>query len=287
MARLTVTIDENAGPCGGVKRVIRLAEESLSEGVSTVSLGDVIHNADEIKRLQELGLTSGSHEVIDEAAQAQGQQRVLIRAHGEPPETFKQATEKGVELIDGTCPVVTRSQRMARQHWEAGEQIVIVGKPKHAEVIGIIGHCGGEAKVVNDPADVDHIDAARRTFVLAQTTISTEHYQSILNELDRRGIQYGTNNTICRFVTDRNDDLPAFAKQHDVILFVGGHHSSNTKVMHQVCKTVNPRSYHIDSVAEIDPEWFKDALTVGVSGSASTPEWLLTQVAEYVAGREW
>lgn len=285
--KLKVTIDENAGPCGGVKRVIRLAEGSLAEGVETVSLGDVIHNQDEVNRLQRLGLSSGDHTVIDGAAGASAKQRVLIRAHGEPPETFKKAAEQNVELIDGTCPVVTRSQNAARVHWEAGEQIVIVGKPKHAEVIGIIGHCGGEAVVVTGPEDVADLDVTRKSYVLAQTTISTELYESVLREMARRKIPYETNNTICRFVTDRNDDLPAFARQHDVILFVGGHHSSNTKVMHQVCKEVNPHSYHIDAVAEINPEWFAGAQTVGVSGSASTPEWLIADIAAYVAGRDW
>ena len=285
--RLKVKIDENAGPCGGVKRVIRLAEDSLQNGHETVSLGDVIHNKDEISRLEGLGLTSGDHSVIDKNTALPEQRRILIRAHGEPPETFEKAKEEGVNLIDGTCPVVTRSQDAARRAWEAGMLVVIVGKPKHAEVIGIIGHCGGEAVVVNKPEDIDHVDASRKIYVLAQTTISTEHYESILSEFEKRNMAYETNNTICRFVTDRNDDLPQFAKQHDVILFVGGHHSSNTKVMHQVCREVNPRSYHIDSVEEIEPEWFNQAETVGISGSASTPEWLIAQVAEYVAGRDW
>lgn len=284
---LKVTIDENAGPCGGVKRVIRLAEDSLQQGHETVSLGDVIHNKDEIDRLEKLGLASGDHSVIEKSENVPDKRRILIRAHGEPPETFEKAKAEGANLIDGTCPVVTRSQDAARRAWEAGMLVVIVGKPKHAEVIGIIGHCGGEAVVVNKPADIDHLDASRKIYVLAQTTISTEHYESILTGLEARGISYQTNNTICRFVTDRNDDLPQFARRHDVILFVGGHHSSNTKVMHQVCRDVNPQSYHIDSVSEIDPAWLKDAETVGVSGSASTPEWLIAQVAEFVSGREW
>lgn len=284
---LKVTIDENAGPCGGVKRVIRLAEDSLQQGHETVSLGDVIHNKDEIDRLEKLGLASGDHSVIEMSENVPDKRRILIRAHGEPPETFEKAKAEGANLIDGTCPVVTRSQDAARRAWEAGMLVVIVGKPKHAEVIGIIGHCGGEAVVVNKPADIDHLDASRKIYVLAQTTISTEHYESILTGLEARGISYETNNTICRFVTDRNDDLPQFARRHDVILFVGGHHSSNTKVMHQVCRDVNPQSYHIDSVSEIDPAWLKDAETVGVSGSASTPEWLIAQVAEFVSGREW
>lgn len=285
--KLKVTIDENAGPCGGVKRVIRLAENSLQEGKRTTSLGDIIHNEDEILRLKKLGLESAGHEVIDRAAESSKDQSVLIRAHGEPPETFERARRQGVTLVDGTCPVVTRSQDAARSHWEAGEQIVIVGKPLHAEVIGIVGHCGGEALVVSEPADVDRLDPSRKTYVLAQTTISLEQYQSILHELDRRRIPYETNNTICRFVTDRNDDLPAFAREHDVILFVGGHHSSNTKVMHKVCEAVNRRSYHIASVEEIEPGWFEGARTVGVSGSASTPEWLIADVARYVSDRDW
>jgi 4-hydroxy-3-methylbut-2-enyl diphosphate reductase len=282
-----VTVDENAGPCGGVKRVIRLAEKSLAEGICTVSLGDLIHNEDETARLEKLGLSRGDHSVIRQASHNRGQTKVLIRAHGEPPETFEQAQKHGVTLIDGTCPVVTRSQIAAREHWQAGEQIVIVGKPKHAEVIGIVGHCGGEAIVVSRPDDIDQLDPTRKTYVLAQTTISLEQYEAVLQELDRRKIPYNTNNTICRFVTDRNDDLPAFARSHDVILFVGGHHSSNTRVMHQVCQEVNPRSYHIESVDEIDPTWFEHARTVGVSGSASTPQWLIAEIAAYVAEHEW
>ena len=174
--RLKVVIDDNAGPCGGVKRVIRLAEDSLRDGNETVSLGDVIHNKDEIERLEELGLSSGDHSLIKKNADTGESRQILIRAHGEPPETFERAKEEGTSLIDGTCPVVTRSQDAARKAWEAGMQVVIVGKPKHAEVIGIIGHCGGEAIVVNQPEDIDQVDPSSRIYVLAQTTISTEHY---------------------------------------------------------------------------------------------------------------
>jgi 4-hydroxy-3-methylbut-2-enyl diphosphate reductase len=281
-----VLIDPRAGFCGGVRRVVKMAEQHIAEtGEPLVSLGDVIHNEVEIGRLKELGLSGTSHDVLE--GSANGMKKLLIRAHGEPPETYEKAEKLGIEIIDGTCPVVTRSQTIARTHYLAGEQVVIVGKPYHPETIGIRGHCDNRALVVYEKKDVDALDPARKTFVLAQTTVARPWFQERIDWIKKRcaDCEVQVENTLCRFVVGRDRDLEKFAAEVDVLIMVGGTKSSNTKVLYDVCQRVNPRSYLVVTEDEIDVNWFQSEDVIGVTGSASTPHWLLEHVRDSIAIR--
>ncbi|MEW5700731.1 MAG: 4-hydroxy-3-methylbut-2-enyl diphosphate reductase [Candidatus Zixiibacteriota bacterium] len=282
---MKIIIDDKAGPCGGVKRVIRLTEQHLAAGVKTASLGAVIHNDVEIARLKDLGMSEVDHSVFDRNGDTGQPQRLVIRAHGEPPSVFERARRQNVEIVDGTCPVVTRSQRFAQKYHEDGYQVVVVGKPNHAEMIGILGYCNNEAKVVHDEADVEQLDPDRPTYVLAQTTISDEMWNTMLAAIQKRVKDVTWRNTICAFVADRESELRAFAASCDAIILVGGRNSSNTRVLFEVCQGVNPRSYWIETAAEVDAAWLEGIETLGISGSASTPQWLLEKTAEALAQR--
>jgi 4-hydroxy-3-methylbut-2-enyl diphosphate reductase len=280
-----IIIDENAGPCGGVKRVIHLAEKNLAAGFQTSSLGAVIHNNAEIDRLSALGLETVDDFEFTRTEGGGGKKKMLIRAHGEAPAVLERARQLGIDIVDGTCPVVTRSQKYARKYHEEGYQVVVIGKPKHAEVIGILGHCDNQAKVVHDEADVEQLDPDRPAYVLAQTTISDEMWNSLLAAIRRRVHDVTSRNTICGFVSDRETELRSFAAECDVMLFVGGFNSSNTKVMYDVCREVNARAYWIETADQIESSWFDSAETVGISGSASTPQWLLERIGGELARR--
>jgi 4-hydroxy-3-methylbut-2-enyl diphosphate reductase len=283
---MKVLIDPRAGFCGGVRRVVKMAEKELADtGEPLISLGDVIHNEVEIARLREMGLSSASHEMLSNG-HAQPP-KVLIRAHGEPPETYERAKQLGVEVIDGTCPVVTRSQNIARTHYLNGDQVVIIGKPYHPETIGILGHCENNAYVVYEKSDLNKLDPQRRTFILCQTTVSAEWFQERIEWIKAhcREVEVQVENTLCRFVVGRDRDLETFAKEVDVVVMVGGTKSSNTKVLFGVCKEVNERSYSVVTEDDIDFSWFGPDDVVGVTGSASTPHWLLERVRNYIAER--
>jgi 4-hydroxy-3-methylbut-2-enyl diphosphate reductase len=279
-----VFIDPRAGFCGGVRRVVKMAEQHMQQtGQPLESLGDVIHNEVEIGRLKELGLSGTGYEVLDEAGTST--RKLLIRAHGEPPETYRKAEQMGIELIDGTCPVVTRSQDIARAHYLAGEQVVIVGKPHHPETIGIRGHCDGQAVVVYEKGDIGRLDPHKKTFVLAQTTVAREWFQERIDWIKERcrGVEVQVENTLCRFVVGRDRDLKKFAREVNVVVMVGGAKSSNTKALFEVCRKVNPRSYLVVTEADLDLRSLRSEDTVGVTGSASTPLWLLERVCNYIA----
>ncbi|MBU0692692.1 4-hydroxy-3-methylbut-2-enyl diphosphate reductase [bacterium] len=279
---MKVLVDPRAGFCGGVRRVVKMAEQVMDDtGQPLVSLGDIIHNEVEIARLHKRGLSSTDH---DEIARDSGPKQVLIRAHGEPPETYRKAKEMGVELIDGTCPVVTRSQDIARKHYQAGEQVVIIGKPYHPETIGIKGHCDNKAVVVYERDDIQQLDPMKRVFILAQTTVPRDWFEERVEWIKEyaNSVEVQVENTLCRFVVGRDRDLEKFAAQVDVIIMVGGTKSSNTKALFQVCQKVNERAYLIVTEEEIQPEWFKPDDTVGVTGSASTPHWLLEKVRDTI-----
>lgn len=277
-----IVIDDRAGFCGGVKRVIRLAEQNLSQGKTVKSLGDIIHNDPEINRLKSQGLQIVNHDVLEQ--KVENGDVLLIRAHGEPPVTFDMAQDQDITVIDGTCPVVTKSQKIARDAYLRGEQVVIVGKKFHAEVIGIIGHCDGKAQAIMYEEEVKELvlDKDKPVFILAQTTISPHEFQTGVEWVKQLGYQVRVHDTLCRFVTGRDEDLQDFAKTCDVILVVGGHKSSNTKYLHSVCKSINPKSHHIEDETEIQQEWFDEIESIGVTGSASTPPWMLEQVKEFL-----
>jgi 4-hydroxy-3-methylbut-2-enyl diphosphate reductase len=283
---MKVLIDPRSGFCGGVRRVVKMAEQHMAEtGEPLVSLGDVIHNEVEISRLARMGLTGTSHEILNGAPN--GTRQLLIRAHGEPPETYDKAKQLGIEIIDGTCPVVTRSQDIARTHYLSGEQVVIIGKPYHPETVGIKGHCDNHAVVVYNREDVQNLDPSRKTFVLAQTTVSAAWFSERVEWVKARcdTVEVQVENTLCRFVVGRDRDLKLFAMDVDVCIMVGGTKSSNTIVLYNVCKEVNPRSYMVVTEEEIDFDWFSAEDTIGVTGSASTPHWLLERVRNHIAER--
>jgi 4-hydroxy-3-methylbut-2-en-1-yl diphosphate reductase len=279
-----VFVDPRAGFCGGVRRVVKMAEQHMAEtGQPLISLGDVIHNEVEINRLKTLGLSGTSYDVLDD--DATGTRKLLIRAHGEPPETYRKAEQRGIELIDGTCPVVTRSQDIARSHYLAGEQVVIVGKPYHPETIGIRGHCDNQAAIVYEKSDVEKLDAYKKTFILAQTTVARDWFQERIDWIKERcaDVDVQVENTLCRFVVGRDRDLEQFAREVDVVIMVGGTKSSNTKVLFEVCTKANPRSYSVVTESDIDLNWLHPTDTIGITGSASTPLWLLERVRDFVA----
>lgn len=295
---LTVDIDSHSGFCAGVIRAIGKAEEFLENnadsGKNLYSLGAIVHNDAELSRLVAKGLVTIDKEDLEEMVNADGES-LLIRAHGEPPQTYVQAESLGFSIIDCTCPVVLKLQQRIKEAYvrqqEKGEgQIIIFGKIGHAEVLGLIGQTDGNAIVVENIQMLDELiqEGVVRldipTEVFSQTTKSPAEYTLLCNRLKDaccEGI-VNVHETICSQVATRHDRLSKFALEHDVILFVSGKASSNGKVLCDLCKSLNIRTYHIDSDTEIKREWFRADDKVGVCGATSTPKWLLEEVAQHV-----
>lgn len=278
-----VETDPGSGFCGGVIRAITRAEEYLSTGGTLYSLGAIVHNEAELSRLHEKGLvTVNSLQDVPEGG------TVLIRAHGEPPSTYKEAAARGLTVIDCSCPVVLKLQERIRN---ARGQIIIFGRVGHAEVLGLMGQVGGNALVVENEKMLREalrsgsIDLSKPVVIFSQTTKSPTEYDNICRMLREAGARLTVNNTICAQVAGRHERLAQFAASHDIILFVAGRSSSNGKVLSDLCRSVNPATYLIGSEKEIDFSWIKDGQSVGVCGATSTPKWLLEKVAEEV--RSW
>jgi 4-hydroxy-3-methylbut-2-enyl diphosphate reductase len=284
---MIVEIDRNSGFCKGVIRAIDGAERLLAESGVLYSLGAIVHNEAELARLREKGLITV--ESLDVAPAS-----LLIRAHGEPPQTYRLAREKGFEVVDFTCPVVLNIQKSIREAWLAGRpdgQIVIFGKIGHAEVLGLVGQVDGKAVVVEslaqlkDAISTGAIDVTRRVDIFSQTTKSPVEYEELCAYLSGRMASEGlltVHNTICRQVASRHRELADFARAHDVVVFVAGRESSNGKVLSDLCKRVNDRTYNVGSASELDPAWFRPEDSVGVCGATSTPKWLLEDVASAI-----
>ncbi len=279
---MRIEIDELSGFCFGVVRAISHAEEALERGEQVRSLGDIVHNGMEVSRLEALGLESISHEQLPSLRG----ESVLIRAHGEPPATYALAHSLSLPLIDATCPVVARLQRLvvqaAEQMRSVGGEVVILGKRGHAEVVGLTGQVDHPIVVVERMEDLEQIDFTRPIFLLSQTTQSLELFEEVRAEILRRATdpaQVIVRDTICRQVSNRNPHLRTFARQFDVIIFVAGRKSSNGQVLYASCQASNPRSYLIEGAAELDPAWFEGVASVGICGATSTPKWLMQQVA--------
>jgi 4-hydroxy-3-methylbut-2-enyl diphosphate reductase len=281
---VTVEIDPQAGFCNGVVSAIRKAEEYLGTHGRLYSLGAIVHNGSELERLEKEGL-----EVIDrDGFNVLHDCPVLVRAHGEPPETYRIAVHNRISLIDCTCPVVLALQRRIRESYAAthplGGQIVIFGKREHAEVNGLAGQVGGDAIIVQSEADLDLIDYARPVELFSQTTRDPQQYVALANAIrSRKPVALHVHDTVCRQVRSRYEHLPEFAAAHSIVLFAAGSESSNGKVLFDLCRKVNPRTYLINSPMEIDPGWFKDGDSVGVSGATSTPSEQLSEVANKVS----
>ena len=275
---LQVTIDKDSGFCFGVVYAIDMAEEILEADGYLYCLGDIVHNDEEVARLKAKGLRIISH------AELPGLQneKVLIRAHGEAPETYKTALENNITLIDASCPVVLKLQNRIKTSFDGDEKILIFGKHGHAEVIGLQGQTNNEAIVFQDISELDSVELPSKFTLYSQTTKSVDRFYEIKDELIRRGYEVKANDTICRQVSNRYEDLGNFAEQYDKVVFVSGKKSSNGKVLFDVCKKVNPNTYFISDTEELDPQVFATGETVGICGATSTPMWLMKKVKETI-----
>lgn len=280
---MEIRIDDNAGYCFGVVKAIGAAEEELSRDGSLYCLGDIVHNSAEVERLRSLGLEVIDHRRLPELTG----KKVLIRAHGEPPATYRTADELGIRLIDATCPIVLALQQRIRKGYDemksSGGQIVIFGKPGHAEVVGLTGQTDGTAIIASAPDDLKDIDFARPIRLYSQTTKSREEYQQLIANIQSRlpqGADFVAFDTICNRVANRAHELESFARSVDVLLFVAGANSSNGHYLYEYCRKVQPCTYFIADAADLQREWFDGATRVGISGATSTPRWLMEEVAE-------
>ncbi len=291
---IQVEIERHSGFCGGVIRAIGRAEKFLEEfpGRRLYSLGDIVHNEAELRRLGEKGLVTIDKEGLMNIP-SPASETLLIRAHGEPPQTYSLADRLGITVIDCTCPVVLRLQKSIREAYErvkpAGGQIMIFGKIGHAEVLGLLGQVGGDAVVIENiqmllsALEDGLIKTDRPLEIFSQTTKSPVEYSGICEYLkSKSGPRLIIHNTICSQVASRHRELAEFASEHDVIVFVSGASSSNGKVLFDLCKSRNPRTYHISNPSELSSDWFSDGDKAGVCGATSTPRWLLEQVAERI-----
>ena len=292
---MQVTIDTNSGYCFGVEFAIKMAEDEMENKEPLYCLGDIVHNDMEVKRLSAKGLVVIDREQLQDLSNC----KVLIRAHGEPPETYRLAIENNIELIDASCPVVLKLQHRVKNAFDKMErengQIVIYGKKGHAEVIGLTGQTLEKAIVVTEDSDLEKIDYNRPITLFSQTTKSTKGFYALSEKIEEKikatkgnltDVDFNSNDSICRQVSNREPQLQRFAQENDVILFVSGKKSSNGKALYQVCLSENPRSYFIESEEEIDQDWFLQAERVGICGATSTPMWLMEQVKSYVDGIE-
>ncbi|SMO62273.1 4-hydroxy-3-methylbut-2-enyl diphosphate reductase [Solitalea koreensis] len=274
MLSLQVTIDQDSGFCFGVVYAIDMAEEILDEQGYLYCLGDIVHNDEEVNRLKAKGLRIIDQDVLKTIRN----EKVLIRAHGEAPETYRLAVENNIQLIDASCPVVLKLQNRIKNAHDKDEHILIYGKHGHAEVIGLHGQTDGDALVFQDISELNGIELPQKFSLYSQTTKSTDNFYKIKDELLARGYDVKANDTICRQVSNRDKELPVFANKFDKIVFVSGKKSSNGKVLFEVCKRNNPNTYFISSVDELDAIHFKQGETIGIAGATSTPMWLMEDV---------
>ncbi len=282
-----IEIDSESGFCFGVTTAIKKAEEELAKGTPLYCLGDIVHNDQECERLKKLGLITINHEEYAKLKNV----KVLLRAHGEPPETYRIAAKNNIEIIDATCPVVLRLQKRIKQEYTNKEsqkekQIVIYGKNGHAEVMGLVGQTNGEAIVIEKIDEVDKIDLSKDVRLYSQTTKSLDEFRNIVFYIEQNispSATFQYFDTICRQVANRMPNIRKFAASHDVILFVCGQKSSNGKILFHECKEINPRTYQVDKPEDIDVEWFRDAKSIGICGATSTPKWLMDKCKNVIS----
>ena len=279
---MQIEIDSGSGFCFGVTTAIRKAEEELAKGTALYCLGDIVHNGMECERLKQLGLITIDHEQMAGLHDV----KVLLRAHGEPPETYELARRNNIEIIDATCPVVLQLQKKIKRQYESGApSIVIFGKPGHAEVMGLVGQTGGNAIVIAHFDDVKKLDFSRDIYLYSQTTKSLDEFHRIISYIQEHispEAHFQSFDTICRQVANRMPNISAFAARHDLILFVCGRKSSNGRVLFEECQRVNPNSHLIEGAGEIDPSWLEGISSVGICGATSTPKWLMEQCRDYL-----
>ena len=282
----TIEIDNGSGFCFGVVTAIQKAEEEINKSGHLYCLGDIVHNSNEVERLQKIGLETITHEQLSQLHDV----KVLLRAHGEPPHTYEVARQNNISLIDATCPVVLQLQKRIRNTYQEtpgdnNPQIVIYGKKGHAEVNGLVGQTQGNALVIESVDEVDKIDFSRNIYLYSQTTKSLEGFKKIVDEIQHRvagNVQFSSFDTICRRVANRIPQIKQFAQNHDVILFVCGSKSSNGRILYEECRRVNPLSYLISNETEINLSWLDGKEHIGICGATSTPMWLMNQVKDYL-----
>ncbi len=286
---MQVTIDKYSGFCFGVVYAIQMAEEVLKQEGSLYCLGDIVHNNKEVERLNSLGLKIINHADLENLSDC----KVLIRAHGEPPSTYKLAMKNNIQLLDASCPVVLKLQHQIKEgHQELKDidgQVIISGKEGHAEVTGLVGQTNGDAIIVATVDDLEKIDFSKSISIYSQTTKSPQAFKDITLEIEKRvkllsnsEVKYIVNDTLCRQVSGREPQLKQFSIENDVIIFVSGKKSSNGKMLYKSCKSENPNSYFISDVDELDSDWFKHSKTVGICGATSTPRWLMENVQKQI-----
>ena len=297
---MKIEIDNGSGFCFGVTTAIGKAEEELAKGNKLYCLGDIVHNGMECERLAQLGLITINHEEMAKLHDV----KVLLRSHGEPPATYELARRNGIEIIDATCPVVLQLQKRIKKQYsltshhspltshhspltsqKATPQIVIFGKPGHAEVLGLVGQTESEAIVIANFEEVKRLDFSRDIYLYSQTTKSLDEFHRIIEYIQRHiapECTFQSFDTICRQVANRMPNISSFASRHDLVLFVCGRKSSNGRVLFNECQRVNPNSHLIEGPSEIEPQWFKNVETVGICGATSTPKWLMEQCRDYI-----
>ena len=306
---LQIEIDSGSGFCFGVTTAIKKAEEELASGETLYCLGDIVHNGMECDRLRRLGLVTINHEDMSRLHDV----KVLLRAHGEPPQTYAMARRNNIEIIDATCPVVLKLQKRIKEQYEAplsppeegtiapasktieapsgavgGASIVIFGKKGHAEVLGLVGQTDGNAIVIESFDEVTKLDFTRDIYLYSQTTKSVDEFHRIIAYIQAHiapTATFKSFDTICRSVANRMPNISTFATRHDLILFVCGRKSSNGKVLFNECLRVNPNSHLIEGPNEIDPQWLEGIKTVGICGATSTPKWLMEQCRDRINER--
>jgi 4-hydroxy-3-methylbut-2-enyl diphosphate reductase len=288
---MKINVDESAGFCWGVVRAINIAEQELEKSSRVYSLGDVIHNSAEVDRLKKKGLVSIRH---DELKNIEDGAKVLIRAHGEPPSTYRLIGECGVELIDATCPVVGKVQERIKKFYDQGYQIVIFGKKDHAEVIGLRGVCNDEAIVIKSLEEALRLDLSRKTVFFSQTTMDKPTFHQIkealqekvrdlvVGTMEEEALEFHAKDTICGQASGRDKKLKAFARANNVVVFVAGGNSSNGKVLFEIARSSNPRTYFVEDESGLRREWFEGVESVGVTGATSTPRWLMERVKDEI-----
>ncbi len=287
-----VEIDKQSGFCFGVQNAVEIAEKALLKGEKVFSLGPIVHNDKEVERLSALGLVSIDHDEFRKLKNC----KVLIRAHGEPPETYITAEKNNIIIIEATCPIVKRLQSKIKDTWlktkKGKGQVVIFGKPGHAEVVGLLGQINNEGILVSEPADIRKINVTRPVYLFAQTTMSVKDYSNFIDilhsEMEENGISdpdkiLAINKTICGQVSNREPHLKAFARKHDTIIFVSGRESSNGRMLYSVCKNINPDTHFVSSPEEIDKLWFDGKKSVGICGATSTPKWLIENIRDIIS----
>ena len=282
---MQIEIDSGSGFCFGVTTAIKKAEEELACGKTLYCLGDIVHNGKECERLRRMGLVTINH---DDLKSLHGV-KVLLRAHGEPPETYELARRNGIDIIDATCPVVLQLQRRIKKQYDTNPeaQIVIFGKNGHAEVLGLVGQTESRAIVIEAFGDVAKLDFSRDIYLYSQTTKSLDEFHRIIDYIQGHispQATFRSFDTICRQVANRMPNVSAFAARHDLILFVCGHKSSNGKVLFNECLRVNANSHLVEGPGEIDHAWLRGVGTVGICGATSTPKWLMEQCRDALVG---